>query len=143
MTMPSYYRWLEVEQVGEVTAVRFTARTILGDEAVIAISDQLLGLVGSAGCRQFVLNLTRVESLSTSMVGRLVALNRHIEAAGGRVVLCGLGPFLLEIFKVLNLHKLGPVYADEAEALRSFTPAGAGAEAVADDTSASPFPPPP
>jgi anti-sigma B factor antagonist len=125
MSLPSYYRWLDVEQLGDVTAIRFTTRTILGDDAIGAIGQQLLGLVDSAGCRRFVLNLSNVESLSTAMIGRLVALHRRVEAAGGRLVLCGLGPFLMEIFRVLNLPEVAPIYRDEPEALRSFgTPVG-------------------
>jgi anti-anti-sigma factor len=128
MSLPSYYRWLDVEQVGDVTAVRFTTRTVLGDDAIRAIGEQLTSLADSAGCRRFVLNLTRVESLSSAMIGRLVALHGRVEAAGGRLVLCGLGPFLLEIFKILNLLDVAPIYRDEAEALRSFGAAGSPAE---------------
>jgi anti-anti-sigma factor len=125
MSLPSYYRWLEVEPIGEVIVVRFTTRTILGNDAITAIGDHLSGLAESSDCRGLVLNLGHVESLSTAMVGRLVALQRRVEAAGGRLVLCGLGPFLLEIFKVLNLMNFTPVYRDEAEALGSFQTEGA------------------
>ena len=127
MSLPSYYRWLEVEQFGEVTVVRFTTRTILGNDAIEAIGTQLTGLVEEAGCRQFVLNLANVESVSTAMVGKLVGLHRHIEAAHGRLVLCRLGPFLLEIFKVLNLGPLARVYGEEREAIDSFTAASGAA----------------
>jgi anti-anti-sigma factor len=120
MPLPSYYRWLEIEQFGDVTVVRFTTRTILGNDAIEAIGGQLLGLVEQAGCRQFVLNLENVESVSTAMVGKLVALHRRLEAAHGRLVLCRLGPFLVEIFKVLNLGQLAHVYGEEQEAVQSF-----------------------
>jgi anti-sigma B factor antagonist len=120
MPLPSYYRWLETEQVGDVTVVRFTTRTILGNDAIEAIGAQLLGLVEQAGCRQFVLNLENVESISTAMVGKFVALHRSLQAAQGRLVLCRLGPFLIEIFKVLKLGQLARVYGEETEAVQSF-----------------------
>jgi anti-anti-sigma factor len=120
MSLPPYYRWLEVEPVGDVTVVRFTTRTVLGNDAIDAIDGQLFGLVESSGCRGLVLNLANVESLSTAMVGRLVALQRRVETGGGRLVLCGLGPFLVEIFKVLNFTQLAPIFRDEPEALQSF-----------------------
>ena len=127
MPLPSYYRWLEIEQVGDVTVVRFTTRTILGNDAIEAIGGQLLGLVEQAGCRQFVLNLENVESVSTAMVGKLVGVHRRLEAAHGRLVLCRLGPFLVEIFKVLNLGPLARVYGDEQEAVQSFAAASGAA----------------
>lgn len=125
MPLPAYYHWLEVEQFGDVTVVRFTTRTILGGDAIDAITAQLFGLVEEAGCRQFVLNLGNVESVSTAMVGKLVALHRRLEAAQGRLVLCRLGPFMLEIFKVLNLGPLAQVYGEEHEAVLSFAAAPA------------------
>jgi anti-sigma B factor antagonist len=127
MPLPSYYRWLEIEQVGDVTVVRFTTRTILSNDAIEAIGGQLLGLVEQAGCRQFVLNLENVESISTAMVGKFVALHRRLEAAQGRLVLCRLGPFLVEIFKVLNLGQLARVYGEETEAVQSFGAASGAA----------------
>jgi anti-sigma B factor antagonist len=123
--LPAYYRWLEVEQLGDVTVIRLTTRTILGGDAIEAITAQLFGLVEEAGCRQFVLNLGNVESVSTAMVGKLVALHRRLEAAQGRLVLCRLGPFIMEIFKVLKLGPLAQVYREEHEAVRSFAPAPA------------------
>jgi anti-sigma B factor antagonist len=132
MSLPSYYRWLEIDQLGDVTVVRFTTRTILGNDAIQAIGDQLLGLVEQAGCRQFVLNLENVESVSTAMVGKLVALHRRLDAAQGRLVLCRLGPFLVEIFKVLNLGELTRVYGEEQEAVQSFAPVSGAARAGKD-----------
>jgi anti-sigma B factor antagonist len=126
MPLPSYYRWLEIDQLGDVTVVRFTTRTILGNDAIEAIGTQLLGLVEEAGCRQFVLNLENVESISTAMVGKLVSLHRRLDAAQGRLVLCRLGPFLVEIFKILKLGELARVYEEE-EAVQSFAPASGAA----------------
>jgi anti-anti-sigma factor len=123
--LPSYYQWLEVEEVEGVTVVRLSARTILGAEAVAAIGEQLRLLAEEAGCRNFVLNLARVESVTTDMVGTFVNLHRSVQVAGGRVVLCGVGDFLAAILQVLKLTEVFPIYADEAEALRSFqAPAG-------------------
>ena len=127
MPLPSYYRWLEIDQLGDVTVVRFTTRTILGNDAIEAIGTQLLGLVEEAGCRQFVLNLENVESISTAMVGKLVSLHRRLDAAQGRLVLCRLGPFLIEIFKILNLGQLARVYGEEQEAVQSFAAASGAA----------------
>ncbi|HJT79095.1 MAG TPA: STAS domain-containing protein [Gemmataceae bacterium] len=118
--LPPYYGWLEVEEVGGVTVMRLSARTILGAEAVGAIGEQLQLLAEGSGSRHFVLSLARVESVTTDMVGTFVALHRRVQADGGRLVLCGVGDFLGQILGVLKLTEVFPVYADEAEALRSF-----------------------
>jgi anti-anti-sigma regulatory factor len=58
--------------------------------------------------------------MTTAMVGKLVHLKKKIEAAGGRLVLCRLDPFLLQIFKVLNLADAFSICDDEPAALGSF-----------------------
>ena len=120
MQLPAYYHWLEVEQVGDVTVVRFAVRTILDSQAIEAMGGQLFGLVESAGCRKFVVSFANVESVGTAMLGKFILLHRKLEGAGGRVVLCQVGDFLAEIFKVLDFPRLFRIYADEQAALQSF-----------------------
>jgi anti-sigma B factor antagonist len=119
MPLPAYYRWLEVEQVGDVTVVRFAVRTILDGEGIEAMGGQLLGLVENGG-RKFVISFANVESVATAMLGKFVLLHRKLEAAGGRVVLCRVGDFLGEILKLMEFPRLFAIYGDEQEALQSF-----------------------
>jgi anti-anti-sigma factor len=111
---------LEVETIGDATVARFTHRSLLGDDLVTALSEQLLQAVEERGCRKLVLNFARVESMTTAMVGRLILLQQRIEAGGGRLALCTLDPFLLQIFNVLRLGDVFAIHADEAAALASF-----------------------
>ena len=113
-------RWLEVEEVGAVTVVRLLARRILTEEAVEAVGEELAGLLRAPGGAKVVLHLGEVESMTTLMVGRLVLLHRQVEAAGGRLVLCGAEPALKEVFALLRLPRVMPVYRGEQEALESF-----------------------
>ena len=113
-------RWLEVEEVGAVTVVRLLARRILTEEAVEAVGAELAGLLRGPGCAKVVLHFGEVESMTTLMVGRLILLHRQVEAAGGRLVLCGAEPFLEELFALLRLPQVVPVYRSEQEALDSF-----------------------
>jgi hypothetical protein len=67
-----------------------------------------------------VLHFGEVESVTTLMVGRVIVLHRQAEAAGGRLVVCGARPFLDELFALLRLPELVPIYRGEQEALDSF-----------------------
>ena len=117
MAQPPHHPLLQVEQVGDVTVVRFTRRTILEPAAVEAIGQQLLALVRNEGRRKIVLNFDHVESVVSAMLGKFVALFREAEAAGGRLAFCKVDPFLLHIFKIGKLPQLIPVYGEEREAL--------------------------
>jgi anti-sigma B factor antagonist len=119
MPLPAYYHWLEVEQVGDVTVVRFAVRTILDGAGIDAMGDQLFDLVEGGG-RKFVISFANVESVGTAMLGKFILLHRKLEAVKGRVVLCRVGDFLGEIFKVLEFPRLFRIYTNEQEALESF-----------------------
>jgi anti-sigma B factor antagonist len=120
MSAPPRLRWLEAETVGEVTVVRFLLRRILAQEEVEQIDRELVFLVGDPGCPKVVVHLGKVESMTTVMVGRLLALHKQVAATGGRLVLCNPGSFLTEVFTLLRLPRVVPVYGGEQEALQSF-----------------------
>src|SRR6516165_3077695 len=111
---------LEVETVGDVTVARFTRRSFLAPELVEALAEQMLRLVEESSCCKFVLNFANVETMTTAMVGNIVQLQKKIEDGGGRLALCNVDPFLLEIFKILNLRRVFAIHTDEASALASF-----------------------
>ena len=112
---------LEVEQVGTVTVARFKQRTILGTSAIEAIGDRLLRLAGEEGRRDFVLNFAGVESLPSAMLGKFVQLQKTLGEAGGRLAFCRVDPFLMQIFKVVQMPDLIPIHADEAQAVQSLS----------------------
>ena len=118
--MPPQPHWMEVEMVGDVAVVRFTQRSILGEDAIVAIGQQLFELAESGTASKFVLNFARVESMTTAMMGKLLAIYKRVDAEGGRLALCRIGPFLAEIFKILRLPRQVSVFQEEQEALQSF-----------------------
>jgi anti-anti-sigma regulatory factor len=111
---------MEVEMVGEVAVVRFTQRSILSPDAIEEIGKQLFGMAESGSATRFVLNFEKVESLTTAMMGKLIALQRKVEGSEGRLALCSIGPFLSEIFKILRLPPQIRIFPDEQQALQSF-----------------------
>jgi anti-anti-sigma regulatory factor len=119
MALGPYEHLLEVEQVGEATIVRFKRRTILESAAIEAIGEHLLNLSGEEGRRIFLLNFRGVESLTSGMLGKFVALQRALDAVGGRLAFCCVDPFLMEIFKIVQVPQFVPIHSDEPQALQA------------------------
>lgn len=109
---------LELEQIGEVTIARFTARHLLDEEKMQTLGGQLRSLGEEAGHRPLVLNFGQVERLSTELMGKLVALQRRVQEKGGRLALCQIHPQVYEVFKILKLPQVLSIYTDEQEALQ-------------------------
>src|SRR5260370_16593490 len=102
--------WLELEQIGEVTIARFTARHLLDEEKMQTLGGQLRSLGEQAGHRPLVLNFGQVERLSTELMGTLVALQRRVQEKGGRLALCQIHPPVYELFHIFTPPQLLSVF---------------------------------
>ncbi|HJT77049.1 MAG TPA: STAS domain-containing protein, partial [Gemmataceae bacterium] len=90
------------------------------EEEIKALAAYTEDLLEEAGSRSLVLNFGRVEYLSSSLVGVLVALHKKLEAAGGRLVLCGVHGQPAEVLDTMRLTRLLNIRGDEQEALQAF-----------------------
>jgi anti-anti-sigma factor len=108
---------LNIETIGDTLVVRFRQRSLLGDDLVESVAAGLTAVADEAAGRRLLLNVADVESMTTSMVGKLVALKHRLESAGGRLEMCSVGPFLSQIFAVLHLADFFPIHPDEQAAL--------------------------
>ena len=67
------------------------------------------------GCLDLLLDLRRVEFINSAGLGSLVSVLKDVRAAGGRLVLCGLAPYILELFEVTHLADVFAIAASEEE----------------------------
>jgi anti-anti-sigma factor len=110
---------MEVEQKGNAAVVRFVDRLILSGTTAEAVSDELFRLVESKARSRLILNFGNVASLTSLMLGKLITLNKKVQAAGGRLAVCNLSPDLRETFEITRLSEYLDIYADEQDALQS------------------------
>jgi anti-anti-sigma factor len=118
MHTQTHHHWFDVEQVHDVTIVKFTCPTILNKHDVETVSQQLLRLPAE-GHHKIVLNLAAVKRMTSNMVAKLVAFQRAVQVADGQLVLCQLQRGILELFTILQLLPLFRVADTELEALES------------------------
>src|SRR5262249_18555983 len=110
---------IEWEEVGDAVAVHFTARTILEDETIRFIGQQLLRLVEECNQRKVLLNLRNVRAMSTAMIQKLVTFSQKVRAVGGQLVLCNIQPSVLPMFQQFKLARSLVIRADEQEGLEA------------------------
>jgi anti-sigma B factor antagonist len=111
---------LEVEDVGDVTVVNFTDRKILDEQNTQLIGEQLFSLVDESGRKKILLNFGNVEYLSSAALGKLITLNKKLQAAGGKLILCNIDPQIYEVFEITKLNKLFNIHKEEQAALQAF-----------------------
>jgi anti-sigma B factor antagonist len=66
----------------------------------------LYKLIESQSDPRFAIDLTDVNYLASSEIGFLVTIKRRIDRRQGRVVLFGAGPYIMDLFRTMNLVKI-------------------------------------
>jgi anti-sigma B factor antagonist len=112
--------WLEREDIGDVTVVRLKTPKRLDEEVIRDVFEPVYSLVSEVGRKQLVLNLAAVEQFPSVAVGKLVLLNRKVQAVDGRLAVCGLTPAVRQSLESTHLLDLFTSYETEEEAVKSF-----------------------
>jgi len=120
MTTQPRRRRLELEDVGEVTVVNFVDKKILDEQNIQIIGEQLFDLVDNQGKKKILLNFGNVEFLSSAALGKLITMNKKVQQAGGKLVMCNIAREILEVFEITKLDKLFKIFKDEQTALQAF-----------------------
>jgi anti-sigma B factor antagonist len=120
MSTPPRRRRLEVEDIGDVTLVKFVDRRIVDEQNIQIIGDQLFSLVDEVGRRKILLSFVNVEFLSSAALGKFITLQKKLQAAGGRLVLCAIDPEIYEVFEITHLDKFFTILKDEQAGLQAF-----------------------
>ena len=80
----------------------------------------LFRLVDELGRRKILLNFGNVEFLSSAALGKLITMNRKVQAVRGKLVLCNISREIREVFEITKLDKLFTILPDEQAALQAF-----------------------
>ena len=120
MTPQPRRRRLEVEDQGDIAVVNFVDKKILDEQNIQMIGDDLFRLVDELGRRKILLNFRNVEFLSSAALGKLITLNRKVQAVRGKLILCGISGEIKEVFQITKLDKLFTIHAEEMAALQAF-----------------------
>jgi anti-sigma B factor antagonist len=68
--------------------------------------DWLYKLIEGHPDSRFAIDLSDVNYLASSEIGFLVTLKRRIDRRQGKVVLFGVSPYILDLFKTMNLTRI-------------------------------------
>jgi anti-sigma B factor antagonist len=113
-------RRLDTEEVNGVTVVNFVDRKILDEQNIQKIGEELFGLVDGQNRVKILLNFGNVEYLSSAALGKFITLNKKVQAAGGKLILCNIDPNIYEVFEITKLNKLFNIQKEEQAALQAF-----------------------
>ena len=114
------YRRLEVNEVGDVTVVRFRDHKIIEDISIQQLGQEMFHLIEVDSRDKLLLNFSSVDFLSSAALGKLITLDKKMKAHGGTLKLSNIRPEIYEVFAITKLNRLFDIKDDEADALAAF-----------------------
>ncbi len=115
--MPPQERITMTEADG-VKVVRFVDRQLFDERTVREVADQIAAALPNDGKPiNLVLDFSQVGLISSTLLSKLILLQRRIDGTHGKMRLCELSPVLQQVFRTSNLDRLFGIDRD----LRSAT----------------------
>ena len=111
---------LVVQTIKDVTLVTFTDSSVIDAQFIESIRRELFDLVDKQNRSRLILDLSKVQYLSSSALGVLIPLHEKIKKLKGRLVLCGVNSDIRKVFKITKLEKLFAFKSTEGDALSEF-----------------------
>lgn len=90
--------------------------TLIDGNSIEAVGLELLEAAAVANYK-LVVDFSRVEAVSSALLGKLIALRKRCRDSKGRLALCSCGEHLVEAMKVTGLRRLFDVFDGWPEAV--------------------------
>lgn len=101
------------------TVVEFVTDSLMNPMELEGIGQAIYKLVDEQKRHQLLLDFGKVKYLSSQAVGIILTLNKKLsQFPGSTLVLCGVGPQLMQLLKITRLDKILTVRSNQAEALK-------------------------
>jgi anti-anti-sigma factor len=108
-----------VQTIDRWHVVEFKTPSLMDPLVLEEIGREMYRLVDEEDRRQIVLDFERVQYLSSQAIGIILTMNKKLAALkNSRLVLCGVGPKLLDLLKITRLDRILTVKPTQREAVK-------------------------
>jgi anti-sigma B factor antagonist len=118
------FRRIEVSQHASgqtgVAVVDFLDEKLSGPILMQELADDLTRMLEEIEHKNVLLNLSRVEFISSAALNRLINFQKRVHDAGGQMKLCGLRPSIESVFAATRLNQVFDLCTSEEEALSHY-----------------------
>ncbi len=98
---------IRVTSVGQgVRVIRLSLPETMDSGDFDRLNESMLSTVAEQAAEGWVLDLSNLAYVGSSVLGLLVNLRQRIKQAGGRLVLCGVSENLMQTFRTCSLERL-------------------------------------
>jgi anti-sigma B factor antagonist len=103
------------------SVVEFHTASLMDPLLLEEIGQQMYRLVDAEDCRKLILDFEKVQYLSSQAMGIILTLHKKMGTMkNSQLVLCGVGPKLLELLKITRLDRILTIKPTQEEATKMF-----------------------
>jgi anti-sigma B factor antagonist len=109
---------VDIQEVDGARVVRFRDSQLFDERTVREVADQIAAALPNDGSPiRLVLDFSEVALISSTLLSKLILLQRRVDGTRGRMRLCELSPVVGQVFRTSNLDRLFKIDRDLATAL--------------------------
>jgi anti-sigma B factor antagonist len=111
--------YLTVYREGKLTVVEIRTISLMDPPVLDEIHASLMHLIEEEDRRRIVLDLERVQFISSQALGTIITAQRRLHALRhSSLVLCGVNDRLMELFRITKLDKVLKISPNQHEAVK-------------------------
>jgi anti-sigma B factor antagonist len=107
-----------------ILTVLFMDARILDETKLEELGKDLIDLINKTSEDRVILDFRNVQFMSSSMLGKLVLVQKKCKEFKAQLKLCGISSDIREVFKITKLDKLFDIESDEAAARKAYMKRG-------------------
>ena len=105
----------------DYSVVEFRTPSLMDPIILEEIGKELYRLVDEEDRRKLILDFEKVQYLSSQAIGIILTLNKKLAPLKySKMVLCGVGPKLMDLLKITRLDRILTIKATQHEAVKVF-----------------------
>ena len=110
-----------VHPFDKYSVVEFRTPSLMDPIILEEIGKELYRLIDYEDRRKLVLDFEKVQYLSSQAIGIILTLNKKLSALKySKLVLCGVGPKLMDLLKITRLDRILTIKPTQQEAVHAF-----------------------
>lgn len=106
------------QQVGQYTVIEFVTPSLMDPIVLESAAQALYKIIDEEDKRKIVLDFEKVQYLSSQAIGIVLAMHKKLNTLpNSKLVLCAVGPKLMDLLKLTRLDRLLTVKPSQKEAV--------------------------
>lgn len=107
-----------IQSLQEVTVATVQDTSIIDPQHIEDLRNTLFDLIEKQDRRKLILDISKVQHLSSAALGVIIPLQEKYRKAKGAIVIVGVSDGIMKLFRITKLDKLLTFAADEKEGLK-------------------------